>query len=127
MIEPTAFRTDYWAGCCIANGVNLPLVEYCHQAGIPAPGPAPRSGRVWVDLERNPASLLTALRLRPGVVVSPWRLAPTYASIRDPRPLLNLIVQWISRLHASLTRRILRRPFSTSRNQSRRQPKRSRG
>lgn len=108
VIEPTAFRTDYWAGCCIANGVNLPLVEYCHQAGIPAPGPAPRSGRVWVDLERNPASLLTALRLRPGVVVSPWRLALTYASIRDPRPLLNLIVQWISRLRASLTRRIAR-------------------
>ena len=114
VIEPTAFRTDYWAGCCISNGVNLPFVEYCHQAGIRAPAPARTTGKVWVDLERNPASLLTALRLRPAIVLSPWRLALTYASIRDPRPMFNLIVQWVSRLRASLTRRISRRTLSSS-------------
>ncbi len=114
VIEPTAFRTDYWAGCCISNGVNLPFVEYCHQAGIRAPAPAPTSGKVWIDLERNPASLLTALRLRPAVLLSPWRLALTYASVRDPRPLFSLAVQWISRLRASLAHRISKRTLSSS-------------
>ena len=112
VIEPTAFRTDYWAGCCISNGVNLPFVEYCHQAGIRAPAPAPTSGKVWIDLERNPASLLTVLKSRPAVVLRFWRLAFTYLSVRDPKPFGSLTWIWLQRLIRSLRRRLAGAPVS---------------
>lgn len=109
VIEPTAFRTDYWAGCCIDNGVNLPHIEYCHQVGLPVPETKRTTARVWIDLERNPASLLRVVRQRPGLLVRPWRLRFTYASLRDPRLVLSLALHWLARLRVSLVRRLARR------------------
>jgi D-aspartate ligase len=37
IIEPTVGRTDFWIDCCIANGVNLSLLEYLDQSDQPCP------------------------------------------------------------------------------------------
>lgn len=106
VIEPTVFRTDYWAGCCVVNGVNLPLIEYLHQADLPIQAAAPTTkSRVWVDLERNPLSLFSAIRARPSLLLMPWRLSLTYLSPRDLRPFRNLLGQFAARLAAKLRRR----------------------
>lgn len=103
VIEPTLGRTDFWLGCCIGNGVNLPLVEYLHQAGEPVPDPGDGRPAVWVDTERDPAAVWTGLRawaLQRRSVVLP------YLAADDPRPSL---VAWRQFLWATL-RRIARLP-----------------
>jgi predicted ATP-grasp superfamily ATP-dependent carboligase len=57
VIEPTVGRTDFWIDVCTANGVNLPWVEYCHQAGLPVPNVAQRHERTWINTERDPGAL----------------------------------------------------------------------
>ena len=105
VIEPTVFRTDYWAGCCIANGINLPLVEYRRMAGIVDPQELIRPARVWVDLERNPASLIPAVLANPQLLLRPWRLSLTYLSADDPKPFFRLLLRWSRRLFSSLAGR----------------------
>ena len=41
----------------IANGVNLPWIEYCHQAGLPIPRVSQRFDRTWINTERDPGAL----------------------------------------------------------------------
>lgn len=53
VIEPTVGRTDFWVGVCIANGVNLPLIEYCQQAGLPLPASQQTNQAVWFHEERD--------------------------------------------------------------------------
>jgi predicted ATP-grasp superfamily ATP-dependent carboligase len=92
VIEPTAFRTDYWAGCCIASGVNLPVIEHCHQAGCDCRAGGRSKSATWIDIERNPAAILAALRLRPSIVLRPWRIAFTYLAMDDPLP--GVVMSW---------------------------------
>jgi len=54
VIEPTVGRTDFWLGCCIANGVNLPYIEYCSQTAKPIVTIAQRYRRVWFNMDRDP-------------------------------------------------------------------------
>jgi len=54
VIEPTVGRTDFWVGLCIANGVNLPYIEYCHQIGVDAPVSKQLDRKVWFNEGRDP-------------------------------------------------------------------------
>lgn len=58
VIEPTVGRTDFWLGVCTANGVDLPLVEYCQQAGLPLPACAQTDEAVWFHEERDPFGIV---------------------------------------------------------------------
>lgn len=51
VIEPTLGRTDYWVACCTANGVDLPNIEFCHQAKLAVPESAQKRVAVWCDTE----------------------------------------------------------------------------
>lgn len=53
-IEFTVGRTDYNVGCAISNGVDLPYIGYCDNAGLPPPSPLPvqRNAHDWIDLSR---------------------------------------------------------------------------
>jgi predicted ATP-grasp superfamily ATP-dependent carboligase len=54
VIEPTVGRTDFWVGVCIANGVNLPLIEYLHQTGQKVDSVAQLDVALWFNEERDP-------------------------------------------------------------------------
>jgi D-aspartate ligase len=54
VIEPTVGRTDFWLGLCTANGVNLPLIEYCHQARLSLPLRKQCDRAIWFNEQRDP-------------------------------------------------------------------------
>jgi predicted ATP-grasp superfamily ATP-dependent carboligase len=86
IIEPTVGRTDFWIGACIANGVNLPWLEYCHQAGLPIPVFSQRYGRTWFNTERDPAGIAWwASQVLRGRFTARLPALP-YFSLRDPYP-----------------------------------------
>jgi predicted ATP-grasp superfamily ATP-dependent carboligase len=70
VIEPTIGRTDFWIGLCVANGVNLPLVEYCHQTGLPIPRIGQNDASVWFNEDRDPMGRL-------------WVAAPSRRYMKD--------------------------------------------
>lgn len=58
VIEPTVGRTDFWLGVCIANGVNLPLVEYLNQTQYSKEKSSDQNNRaIWFNEERDPLGL----------------------------------------------------------------------
>lgn len=86
IIEPTVGRTDYWLDCCVANGVNLPLVEYRHQTGHACHAQPQFARYVWMDTERSPLAWLR-MRARPGYpATSPWRARFAYWDASDTAP-----------------------------------------
>ena len=86
IIEPTLGRTDYWLDCCVANGVNLPAIEYAHQTGAPIPASAQTNEMIWFDTERAPFSYLRfRLSGGPGIGEA-WRPRFPYWGHADPRP-----------------------------------------
>jgi D-aspartate ligase len=106
VIEPTAFRTDYWAGCCIAGGVDLPFIEYCQQSGLKSPSQLPPRSKIWIDLERNPATIVTVIRARPSFALRPWKLSFTYLALDDPRPAFAVGYRLAMRLLRAAARRV---------------------
>ena len=85
IIEPTVGRTDFWIDCCIANGVNLSLLEYLDQTSQPCP-PMPQTDRsVWFNTERNPKVWFWyLLHYAPRAWVRRPRF--TYLCADDPQP-----------------------------------------
>jgi D-aspartate ligase len=50
MIEPTIGRTDWQEEVASLHGVNIPLVAYCHELGLPLPAAEDTPGPViWLD------------------------------------------------------------------------------
>jgi predicted ATP-grasp superfamily ATP-dependent carboligase len=98
IIEPTVGRTDFWIDVCIANGVNLPAIEYCHQAGRPIPRVAQRFDRTWINTERDPAALpwwagqVARRRANAGRPTFP------YLSAADPGPVPQATLRAAQRL-----------------------------
>ena len=89
IIEPTLGRTDYWLDCCVANGVNLPLIEYQDQSGMEIAPARQTQGMIWFDTERSPLSHLR-LRLGRGETASgKWRARFAYWDRSDPMPALH--------------------------------------
>ncbi|NEX22536.1 hypothetical protein G3480_19860 [Thiorhodococcus mannitoliphagus] len=91
IIEPTLGRTDYWLDCCVANGIDLPLIEYHHQTGVSSTPVPQRQEIVWFDTERHP--LAYAARRLPWLkVLRPqtpgWRARFPYWGHADPLPFM---------------------------------------
>lgn len=47
IIEPTVGRTDWQEEIATLNGVNLPLIAYCYELGVPCPLEGPSAAAVW--------------------------------------------------------------------------------
>jgi predicted ATP-grasp superfamily ATP-dependent carboligase len=89
VIEPTIGRTDFWLGCCVANGVDLPYLEYCHQARLPLPKTKQRHRYVWVNAERDPLSIFWYACQVVKRAVSRRPVALLYWARDDIRPCLR--------------------------------------
>lgn len=85
IIEPTIGRTDFWIDCCIANGVNLSLLEYFDQCGMPCPSMPQTDRSVWFNTERNPKVWFWYLA---HYAPRAWLRRPrfTYLCTDDPQP-----------------------------------------
>jgi D-aspartate ligase len=103
-IEPTVGRTEFCVDCATANGVNLPYVEYCDQAGLPTPRTSQLARRVWINTERDPPALFWYV----GRCLSKrsWLRAIRfpYLDAEDPRPWLAALSRWIGRFIERLRR-----------------------
>jgi predicted ATP-grasp superfamily ATP-dependent carboligase len=103
IIEPTVGRTDFWVDVCVANGVNLPWIEYCHQVGLPLPRVTQRFDRTWINTERDPAALpwwagqVARRRANAGRPTFP------YLSATDPGPVPQATLRAAQRLWRRLS------------------------
>jgi len=98
IIEPTVGRTDFWIDVCVANGVNLPWVEYCHQAGLTTPRVEQRFEHTWINTERDPGALpwwAGQVALRRVTAVRPTF---PYLSAADPGPVPQATLRAAQRL-----------------------------
>jgi predicted ATP-grasp superfamily ATP-dependent carboligase len=87
VIEPTLGRSDFWAGLCAANGVDLAFIEYRAQTGEALPAVVQRRTHLWINGERDPGALAWLLRHAPAQLFSHWPRG-VYFDLRDPRPWL---------------------------------------
>ncbi|MEJ6002454.1 hypothetical protein [Paucibacter soli] len=93
VIEPTVGRTDFWIGLCTVNGVNIPLLEYCHQAGRSMPDLRQRDVAVWFNEDRDPIGRLWLgwiLRLMRG-----RRASYLFLHRDDPGPSLAFLKEFL--------------------------------
>jgi CelD/BcsL family acetyltransferase involved in cellulose biosynthesis len=108
-IEPTIGRTDFWVGLCIENGVNLPLIEYCHQAGRPLPPRVAVDAAVWFNEERDPfGRAWLAAPQRRGI--RGRRSAFLFLHRQDPGPARAFLVQAWRHYSGAIGRRLRLRP-----------------
>jgi D-aspartate ligase len=105
VIEPTVGRTDFWLGCCIANGVDLPYLEYRHQAGLAMPRTRQRHRYVWVNAERDPLSLFWYAGQVTKRALSQRRVALLYWAQDDIKPCLRSLRQVLGTLSSRVARR----------------------
>lgn len=128
VIEPTVGRTDFWVGLCIADGVDLPFIEYAHQVGGYAdaygdsdgekdsdknPTPTVQNNRtLWVNEERDPGALFWVLMNHRSALVG-QRITGVFAHLADYRP----GVAWVGATAKALPGRVagkLRKMMSLS-------------
>lgn len=108
IIEPTLGRTDYWLDCCVANGVNLPALEYAHQTGNALPEVRQRDDAIWFDTERTPFSYLR-FRLGAGRRLDhPWRARFPYFGHSDGGPYLRGLRRFVTHSASRVWRRVTR-------------------
>lgn len=106
VIEPTVGRTDFWLDLCIANGVNLPVVEYDHQVGEAVSPTHVSNDFVWINAERD-------------LIALPWyvfhlssasrfirRLRFTYFDAHDPQPFFLAMTRRAGDVGRAVGRRI---------------------
>ena len=105
VIEPTVGRTDFWAALCTANGVDFGLVEYRDVAGLPTPRPEQRTGRLWLNAERDPMAPLWLLRHAPSRLLTE-RIDGVYVDRRDPAPAARGLTRQVASLAARIARRL---------------------
>jgi predicted ATP-grasp superfamily ATP-dependent carboligase len=111
VIEPTIGRTDFWLGCCVANGVDLSYLEYCHQAELALPKTKQRHRYVWVNAERDPLSIFwyacqvvkRAVSKRP-IAVLYWARDDIKPSLRSFRLAVGTLSSRVARKQACLWR-----------------------
>jgi len=107
VIEPTVGRTDFWLGCCIANGVDLPYLEYCHQAELALPDTKQRHRYVWVNPERDPLSIFWYACQIVKRAVSKRPIAVLYWARDDIKPCLRSFRLAVG----TLSSRVARKPL----------------
>jgi D-aspartate ligase len=98
VIEPTVGRTDYFVDACVANGCDLPSVEYAAVTGCqPRARRTPARPRIWCDTERDGTSFLrTAASV--GKIGLGWLPIFPYLSTRDPGPFIKACLDYVRAL-----------------------------
>lgn len=114
VIEPTVGRTDFWVELCIANGVNLPLIEYCSQAGLPLPDARQQKNYLWMNGERDPFALFWLALRQPSLLLSK-RIAPLYLDVRDMHPFFGAVSNSIRSLLSRTFYKVVRQLTSADR------------
>jgi predicted ATP-grasp superfamily ATP-dependent carboligase len=107
VIEPTVGRTDFWAGLCAANGVDLTLVEYAAVTGQPPPASTQRRTHLWVNGERDPGALFWLLRNTPRRLTTA-KVQGVYLGLEDPGPFFTAMSRFLAEIPARISRRTLR-------------------
>lgn len=85
VIEPTVGRTDFWAGLCTVNGINLPVIEYAAQVGIGLPDRNQTTRNIWINTERYPPAIFWLMRHQPGLLLR-QHLSDVYLDLNDIKP-----------------------------------------
>jgi len=85
VIEPTVGRTDFWVDLCIANGVDLPFIEYSNQTGIAFPPSHQTRQTIWINSERYPWAVFWLLRYTPLLLIQ-QSLRDVYFDLKDIKP-----------------------------------------
>lgn len=107
VIEPTVGRTDFWAGLCAANGVDLTLVEYAAMTGQPLPASKQLRNHIWINGERDPGALFWLLRHTPRLLTTA-KVQGVYLSREDPGPFFTAMRRFLGAIPARIVRRTLR-------------------
>jgi D-aspartate ligase len=107
VIEPTVGRTDFWVGLCIANNVDLPLIEYMQQARAGVIPAVQRDTHVWVNGERDPGAVAWLLANSPRTLLG-RRVQGVYASADDSAPFMVALARYVGALPARAARRARR-------------------
>ncbi|THF61616.1 carboxylate--amine ligase [Pseudothauera rhizosphaerae] len=107
VIEPTVGRTDFWVGLCIANGVNLPLIEYRVGAGLGAQAGTQTGKGLWINGERDPAALGWLLLHHPAFLVG-RPIKGVYAERTDPAPFALTVRRRLRKLPGQALRAVRR-------------------
>jgi predicted ATP-grasp superfamily ATP-dependent carboligase len=104
VIEPTVGRTDFWLDLCIANGVNLPLIEFNHQTATPVENVHQLDRSVWINAERDPASPAWYLANLQQATRRGRSIRFTYWDFSDPAPAVRGLRRFVRRAWRSLAR-----------------------
>ncbi|CAI08558.1 conserved hypothetical protein [Aromatoleum aromaticum EbN1] len=107
VIEPTVGRTDFWVGLCVANGVNLPLIEYCAVTGEPLPPAAQRTSHLWINGERDPGAIPWLMQNAPAKLLG-HRIQGVYYDLRDLGPFLGALRRFANNLPGRAARKASR-------------------
>jgi hypothetical protein len=84
-------------GLCIANGVNLPMIEYQCEANRERQAPAQTNTHVWINGERDPGAVAWLLLHAPGTLLT-RRVRGVFASVSDPRPFVAALTRDLTAL-----------------------------
>jgi D-aspartate ligase len=107
VIEPTVGRTDFWVGLCIANGVDLPLIEFQSEIGQRVDAIAQRDTHIWINGERDPGALIWTLLREPGQLFG-RQVRGVYASATDSRPVRVIVARQLGTLPGRAARKLVK-------------------
>jgi D-aspartate ligase len=106
VIEPTIGRGDYWVEACIANGVNFPYIEYCHQAGMLLPEQKKQKRFIWIDVERDPM-VFAELLLKKKLIFRKKLIIFPYFSFTDIKPFIKFVIILTQRIFKGISKRMM--------------------
>lgn len=104
VIEPTVGRSDFWVGLCVANGVDLPLIEYRVESAETHDAYTQEDSHVWVNGERDPGAIGWLLAHAPRRIFT-RRLRGVYADRKDIRPFIAAFARHASSLPSRAVRK----------------------
>jgi len=105
VIEPTIGRTDFWAGLCSANGVNLSEIEYLSVCGNAIPPSMQGTKYIWINGERHASALLWMLRNEPFKLFQ-YRIRGVYLDRKDIKPFIGATNKLALRLYTGLKNKL---------------------
>jgi predicted ATP-grasp superfamily ATP-dependent carboligase len=117
VIEPTVGRSDFWVGLCIADGVDLPVIEYCHASQQHIDLGRQCNQTLWMNEQRDPAAFAWLLLRYPRYLLQ-MRIIGVFFSLRDPRPFFR----WSADALRALPGRFLRKLSKTLRGSRKTRP-----
>lgn len=109
VIEPTVGRTDFWAGLCTANGINLSLYQYLSTLGSPVPIGVQEKTTIWINGERHPGAVVWLLRHSLALLLR-HRIRGVYWDWQDRKPFFIAARRHIRALPVRAMSKLLSRP-----------------